>query len=251
MSTFGRIHIAAPHFMSSWRDETILSRTDFSEAEMVGCAFSGVDLSRAVGLESVQHRGRSSLDIETIYRSKGKIPETFLRGTGVPEPFILNIPALVAAMEPIQFYSCFISYSTKDQDFAERLHADLQSKGIRCWFAPEDLKIGEKFRSRIDESIRIFDKLLLILSHNSITSPWVEDEVEAALERERREHQLVLFPVCLDDAITKTNVAWAAHLRRKRHIGNFRNWKGHDAYMRAFERLRRDLKAPGPPGNVG
>src|SRR5215207_600034 len=42
---------------------------------------------------------------------------------------------------PIEFYSCFISYSSKDQDFAERLHVDLQNNGVRCWFAPEDLKI--------------------------------------------------------------------------------------------------------------
>ena len=46
--------------------------------------------------------------------------------------------ALVAAMSPIEFYSCFISYSSKDEEFAKRLHADLQSNGVRCWFAPEE-----------------------------------------------------------------------------------------------------------------
>jgi len=34
--------------------------------------------------------------------------------------------------QPVQFYSCFISYSDKDDDFVQRLHADLQNKGIRC-----------------------------------------------------------------------------------------------------------------------
>ncbi|HZP00539.1 MAG TPA: toll/interleukin-1 receptor domain-containing protein [Terriglobia bacterium] len=51
-----------------------------------------------------------------------------------------------------------------DEDFAKRLHADLQQSNVRCWFAPEDLKIGDKFRKRIDESIRIYDKLMVILS---------------------------------------------------------------------------------------
>jgi hypothetical protein len=60
-------------------------------------------------------------------------------------------------MEPIQFYSCFISYSSKDHDFAERLHADLQARGVRCWFAPVDLKIGDRFQERIEESIRVYD----------------------------------------------------------------------------------------------
>ena len=92
--------------------------------------------------------------------------------------------SLVAAMSPIEFYSCFISYSSKDQEFAERLHADLQAKGVRCWFAPEDLKIGDRFQDRIEESIRVYDKVMIVLSDNSVRSRWVEREVNAARERE-------------------------------------------------------------------
>jgi hypothetical protein len=40
----------------------------------------------------------------------------------------------------------------------------------------------------------------------------------------------------------ETDVAWAAHLRQKRHIGDFRDWKNHDAHQKAFQRLLRDLK---------
>jgi hypothetical protein len=35
---------------------------------------------------------------------------------------------------------------------------------------------------------------------------------------------------------------WAGHIRRTRHIGDFRPWKNHDAYQEAFQRLLRDLK---------
>src|SRR5262249_4848568 len=125
----------------------------------------------------------------------------------------------------------------------DRLYADLQAKDVRCWFAPEDLKIGDKFRARIDESIRIHDKLLLVLSENSIQSPWVEKEVETAFEREHRENRIVLFPIRLDDAVMKTNQAWAADIRRTRHIGDFTKWKEHGEYAKAFNRLLRDLKA--------
>jgi hypothetical protein len=52
------------------------------------------------------------------------------------------LPALLN--QAIETYSCFISYSTKDQEFAERLHADLQNKGVRCWFAPHDLRMVTK-----------------------------------------------------------------------------------------------------------
>jgi hypothetical protein len=166
--------------------------------------------------------------------------ESFLRGCGVPDEFIEFSRSLSG--RAIEFYSCFISYSSKNQDFAERLYADLQNKSVRCWFAPEDLKIGDKFRQRIDESIKPHDKLLLVLSEHSIASPWVEDEVEAALEREHREKRLVLFPISLDAAVWDSDRAWAASLSRQRHIGDFSRWKDHDSYTKAFDRLLRDLK---------
>src|SRR5207249_3938300 len=111
----------------------------------------------------------------------------------VPENFIEYMHSLVG--QPIQFCSCFISHSSRDNSFVERLHADLQSKGVRCWFAPENVKIGDKIRERLDDSIRIHDKLLLVLSKYSVTSQWVEQEVEMALERERHEGRTILSPI--------------------------------------------------------
>lgn len=144
----------------------------------------------------------------------------------------------------IEYYSAFISYSSKDEDFARHLYNDLQVNNVRCWFAPEDLKIGDKFRERIDESIRLYDKLLVILSEHSVASDWVEDEVTRALDRERQQAgRLVLFPIRLDDAVLTAQPAWASGIRLKRHIGDFSRWKDHDAYQTAFTRLLRDLKA--------
>jgi TIR domain len=144
---------------------------------------------------------------------------------------------------PVQFYSCFISYSNKDQEFAKQIYADLQDKGVRCWFAEEDLKIGDKFQERIEESIRWHDKLLLVLSDNSIRSAWVEREVQAAFEREHESNRLVLFPIRLDEAVMDTTKSWAADIRRTRHIGEFGQWRERGSYKKALERLLRDLKA--------
>jgi hypothetical protein len=143
----------------------------------------------------------------------------------------------------IEYYSCFISYSSKDEDFAKRLYTDLQAKGVRCWFAPEDMKFGDRIRPRIDESIRLHDKLLLVLSEHSVASKWVEFEVEAAMDKEEEGKPPVLFPVRLNRTVMDSTTAWAAHIKRTRHIGDFTNWKNHDDYQKAFERLLRDLKA--------
>ena len=105
-------------------------------------------LSKASGLDSVEHDGPSTIGIDTLFLSQGKIPETFLRGCGVPDALIVQQRALVGSMEPIQFYSCFISYSTKDQDFAERLHSKMRDKGLRVWFWPEDIQGARSPTSR-------------------------------------------------------------------------------------------------------
>jgi uncharacterized protein YjbI with pentapeptide repeats len=221
--------------------KTNLTRANFSGATIGYNIFGDVDLSTVRGLETTFHMGPSEIGVRFLLRSGSQLPKVFLRGTGIPETFINFLFALTT--QPIQFYSYFISYSSKDNTFAEHLHADLQQKGVRCWFAPEDMKIGDKMRHRIDESIRIHDKLLLILSENSLSSVWVESEVEKAFEEERQRKQTVLFPVRLDEVVMETNQPWASEIRRTRHIGDFSRWKDHDAYQQAFERLLRDLKA--------
>jgi TIR domain len=169
----------------------------------------------------------------------------FLRKAGVTESFITYTHAL--AQNPIGYYTCFISHSSKDQEFVESLHADLQAKGVRCWYAPEDMKTGDKIRQRIDESIRLYDKLLLVLSEQSVKSAWVEYEVEAALAKERRESRTVLFPIRLDTAVMESHTNWADHIRETRLIGDFTCWKGHDAYQRGLKKLLRDLQLTNPP----
>ena len=149
-----------------------------------------------------------------------------MSGAGAPDSFIAYMKSLV--VEPIEYYSCFISYSTKDQRFADLLHLQLRQKNMRVWLATEDLKIGDRFRAKIDEAIRLYDKLLLVLSKHSVQSRWVQSEVEAAFEKERKQKRTVLFPIRLDDAVMETEEAWTAEIRRTRYIGDFRNWRSHD-----------------------
>ena len=186
-------NLVGAHLPGANLSEAILKGTDFSEALFGSTLLADVDLSTAKGLETVDHRGPSTIGVDTIYDSQGKIPEVFLRGAGLPDEFIAYIGSLVG--RPIQFYSCFISYSGKDQEFADRLYEGLQNKGVRCWFAPHDVKAGEKLHEQIDAAIRLHDKLLLILSEHSMNSEWVKTEIFNAREREVAEKKRKLFPV--------------------------------------------------------
>jgi hypothetical protein len=219
---------------------TSLRGVTLSKTRLGGTLFGDVDLSEVVGLDACEHLTPSIIDHQTLTRS-GRLPLKFLRGCGLPDTLIEYMPTLLK--DPIQIYSCFISYSSKDQKFTDRLYSDLQNKGVRCWLASEDLKAGEKIRPSIDEAIRLHDKLLLVLSKHSVASEWVEQEVETALERERREKRLVLFPIRLDDAVMDVEGGWSQFIRNTRNISDFRRWKSHDSYQKAFDRLLRDLRA--------
>lgn len=89
---------------------------------------ASTDLSEAIDLETVIHFG-PSIGIDTLYKSQGKIPEIFLRRAGVPETLIEYLPSLITG-KATQYYSFFISYSTKDEAFAlASLH---RPPGTRC-----------------------------------------------------------------------------------------------------------------------
>lgn len=228
-----------------------LDGANFAGARFGETSISGVDLSKAHGLDQVRHSSLSPIGSDTLRltaNSLSKEPEAkrlqvlqFLKNSGFDDELLFVFRTWIS--NPIEFYSCFISYSSKDQKFADKLYAGLQDNEVRCWFAPHDLRIGDKIRPRIDESIRLHDKLLLILSKHSVASDWVEQEVETALERERREKRLVLFPIRLDDTVMTIDTGWPALIKNTRNIGDFRKWRSPEAYRKAFERLLRDLKA--------
>ena len=227
-----------------------LRGADFTGARAADTNFSNVDLRPAKGLEAMVHEGPSTVGIDAIYRSQGKIPKEFLRGVGIPEEFIEFIGSMKGRR--IDYYSCFISHSTLDQEFAEQLYDELQDKGVRCWYAPHDIKSGRKIHEQIDEAIRTYDKLLLILSEHSMASEWVKEEIARARKREAQEKRQMLFPVALVpyDPVIKDWECFdadrgkdSAREIREYFIPDFSKWKEHDAYQKVLEKLVGDLKA--------
>lgn len=228
-----------------------LRETDFCDSRMGTNSFNNVDLSFAKGLGSVYHFDSSSIGIDTLYKSAGKISERFLRGCGIPDDFITFIPSHFGIQQAIQFYSCFISYSTKDEEFARRLYSRMRDEHLRVWFAPEDIKGGEKLYEQIEQAIQLHDRLLIILSEESMQSEWVLSEIRRARKAEIRENRRKLFPIRLVDFDAIKN--WerfdadsgmdiAAEVRSY-FIPDFSDWKNHDSFEAAFARLLRDLRA--------
>lgn len=82
--------------------QAILYGADLHEARVWSTIFGDVDLSEVKGLETLEHLRPSLIDIRTLARSSGRIPEAFLSQAGI-EPAI--IPALLALFHPYHGYT--------------------------------------------------------------------------------------------------------------------------------------------------
>jgi len=141
----------------------------------------------------------------------------------------------------IDFYSCFISYSWNDQDFASRIYDDLQASGVRCWLDARDMRIGDRIHQQVLHAIQLHDKMLLVLSEASVRSEWVRQELRGALRLEQARGKTVLFPVCLDQSVLEATDVSEFDQLRQRYIIDFTNWRDAGKYRKAFSRLMRDL----------
>jgi hypothetical protein len=233
-----------------------LLNSSFDEAILWFTVFGATSLKSVFGLESCVHSGRSILDYHTLMRS-GPLPEVFLRGCGLSDEFIRYLPSFWN--QPIQFYSCFISYSHEDKSFARRLHDALQGRGIRCWLDEDQIKAGDKIHRAVDEGIRQRDKVLLCCSKASLTSWWVNQEVEKALmkeeklSKERGREILAIIPLNLDGYLFKSDWQdWKQQHLISRNAPDFTGWDKDKAKFEAqldhvMQALRADSGARQPP----
>ena len=239
-------NLSAAHLRGANLSSANLREADLSEAYFMETILSNVDLSRCKNLDSICHVGPSPIDIRTLQRS-GRLPLVFLRGVGLPEKLIEYLPALLG--QAINFYSCFISYNHSDKSFARRLHDQLQGRGIRCWLDEHQLLPGDDIHDAIDRGIRLWDKVLLCASQTSLTSWWVDGEInrafqkEAQLMKERGKKVLALVPLDLDGHLFTWESGKASEVC-SRLTANFTGWETDNTIFETqFERLVRALRA--------
>ncbi len=221
----------------------------FSGARMLNTGFDNCRLAGAVGLESIRHLGPSHLDVQTLFHSPN-LPLQFLRGVGLPDIIVNYFPDLVAAVEPISFYSCFISYSHADRADARLIHETLQARGIRCWLDEHQLLPGDDIYEVVDRAIRLWDKVLLCCSRESLKSWWVEKEIATVLEkeqqlcRERSKKILALVPLNLDGFMFSDQwQSGKASEIRTRLAADFTGWENdNEKFARELERIVKALR---------
>jgi uncharacterized protein YjbI with pentapeptide repeats len=228
--------------------EANLSGAIFYQCHIGYTAFVNVDLKDVQNLETVKHIGPSCIAISTIFNSGKDIPRVFLRGCGIPENFIQHLPSLVN--QPIQLSSCFISFSCADRPFALKLHGHLQTRGIRCWLDEHQTRLRDDSIQRAERGISRWDKILLCCSEATLTSWWVDNEIDKAITKEQQlmkdtgKNVLSLIPLNLDGHIFKNK--WQSAKKEEillRLAADFTGWETDNArFEEQFERIVKALE---------
>lgn len=220
---------------------TNLDGADLSNAIVGGTILGNVDLSNVKGLETLMHLGPSTVGIDTIYKSKGKVPVNFLKSAGVPRQMIDYIELFIDPNE--KYFSCFISYTEKDEEFTFKLCEDLRNLGIRCWLATDAFMRRNRSHAIFDSAVKLHDKIIMILSENSIDKDWIENEYVYAIQKEMQSGVTSLVPISLDDAVACSEKPWATKMRRLRYIYDFSTWQENDSYEESLSYLIAGLNA--------
>jgi hypothetical protein len=94
----------------------------------------------------------------------------------------------------------FLSHSWKDKFFVDKLAEQLATRGVEVWVDSAELKVGDSLLQSISKAIADNDHFAIILSHNSVSSNWVQRELELAmtlvLEKKNRRILPILIERC-------------------------------------------------------
>jgi hypothetical protein len=91
--------------------------------------------------------------------------------------------------------SVFLSHNFADKPFVRRLATDLENQGISYWLDEAEIKVGESLIEKIRNGIDNVDYVAVVLSPNSIASPWVEREVDVAMNQEIMGRRMKVLPL--------------------------------------------------------
>jgi hypothetical protein len=91
--------------------------------------------------------------------------------------------------------SIFLSHSSRDKPFAQRLAGDLRRHGHRVWFDEWVIRVGDSIPTKVAQGLEDHSFLGLVLTPHSIRSSWVTSEWEAKFTEEIKAKNVMVLPI--------------------------------------------------------
>lgn len=98
-----------------------------------------------------------------------------------------------------KIYDIFLSHSSLDDDFTERLHSLLEQAGLNVWYDEKKMTSNSHILSDLPKYIGDSEAFIVILSKNSCCSSWVQDEYGYARGLFDKKELKAIIPVVIDD----------------------------------------------------
>jgi hypothetical protein len=137
-----------------------------------------------------------------------------------------------------------------DSVFANRLYNALQSAGIRAWLDEKVMRPGDDIYEEVQKGIQLWDKLVLCASEASLTSWWVDSEIDRIFQKERELFKkrkvkvLALIPLMLDDFMLSSRwQSGKAQEVKSRLAADFRGWESETKFEQSVKQLISALRA--------
>lgn len=128
-----------------------LRKTNFSYAKLGSTIFGLTNLSTCIGLETVKVQGPCVIDFHTL-RASRNLHKSFLLKIGLPENYINYLPDFFDE-NPIRMYPVFLSHSSQNKEFANKLYNALIDRGVQVWYDEKKMKPGDDIYESISRGI--------------------------------------------------------------------------------------------------
>ena len=132
-------------------------------------------------------------------------------------------------------FNLFISYTHKDNtnDFAQRLHDDLENEGWEVFIDTRDIRTGNIIPESIQQAIDKCNGMIIIYTKSYSTSAWCPDELASAHSLEKK-----LYP------LKRENIDYDSKSSEYFRLQNrlYRSFFEEDKYKESIEKLIADIK---------
>ena len=233
-----------------------LSKARFDSARLHRAIFQSTSfdsniLTGALGIDTIYHKEPWSVDVRTLRDTERILAEKphlrealvrFYRNAHVPEHLLAD--HFADSLSTPSWYTCFVSYSHQDGDFAAELCDRLGDRGIPYWRdADAGISVGSDILAAMARAIVAYDKVLLCCSEFSLTSSWVYEEIWLALDKEQKLQREVLLPLDIDGYLRNRWASPHAPLLNRRLVADFVGWRNDRHKLKlSFEQVARALR---------